>query len=223
MNPYTQCALLSASTLRMLPHILLYLRFKKTIDADLEPYGEGKGSILTFIKVCTRQKVFRNLFYYRLGEYRSVFIKWLMPEDKSLHITCPLIGEGCHLEHTYSTYLNADSIGRNFYCLHLVTLGNGKDGRPTIGDNVLIGPNCQIYTPQHPMDYVARRQSVEAALPVTIGDDTWLCGSVVVCPGVTIGKRCIIAAGSVVTKDIPDDSLAAGNPAVVKRRPVVNK
>ena len=85
MNPYTQCALLSASTLRMLPHILLYLRFRKTIDADLEPYGEGKGGILTFIKVCTRQKVFRNLFYYRLGEYRSVFIKWLMPEDKSLH------------------------------------------------------------------------------------------------------------------------------------------
>ena len=95
----------------MLPHILLYLRFRKTIDADLEPYGEGKGGILTFIKVCTRQKVFRNLFYYRLGEYRSVFIKWLMPEDKSLHITCPSIGEGCHLEHSYSTYLNADSIG----------------------------------------------------------------------------------------------------------------
>lgn len=145
MNPYTQCALLSASTLRMLPHILLYLRFRKTIDADLEPYGEGKGGILTFIKVCTRQKVFRNLFYYRLGEYRSVFIKWLMPEDKSLHITCPSIGEGCHLEHSYSTYLNADSIGRNFYCLHLVTLGNGKDGRPTIGDNVSIYTGSMVF------------------------------------------------------------------------------
>lgn len=67
MNPYTQCALLSASTLRMLPHILLYLRFRKTIDADLEPYGEGKGGILTFIKVCTRQKVFRNLFIIALA------------------------------------------------------------------------------------------------------------------------------------------------------------
>ena len=144
MNPYTQFALLSASTLRMLPHILWYLRFKKTIDADLEPYGEGRGSVLTFIKVCTRQKVFRNLFYYRLGEYRSVFIKWLLPEDKSLHITCPRIGEGCHLEHSYSTYLNADGIGRNFYCLHLVTLGNGRDGRPTIGDNVYIGPSVCI-------------------------------------------------------------------------------
>lgn len=145
MNPYTQCALLSASTLRMLPHILLYLRFRKTIDADLELYGEGKGGILTFIKVCTRQKVFRNLFYYRMGEYRSVFIKWLMPEDKSLHITCPSIGEGCHLEHSYSTYLNADSIGRNFYSLHLVTLGNGKDGRPTIGDNVSIYTGSMVF------------------------------------------------------------------------------
>lgn len=145
MNPYTQFALLSASTLRMLPHILWYLRFKKTIDADLEPYGEGRGSVLTFIKVCTRQKVFRNLFYYRLGEYRSVFIKWLMPEDKSLHITCPHIGSRCHLEHSYSTYLNADSIGRNFYCLHLVTLGNGRGGRPTIGDNVSIYTGSMIF------------------------------------------------------------------------------
>lgn len=145
MNKYTQFALLSASTLRMLPHILWYLRFKATIDADLGPYGEGRGSVLTFIKVCTRQKVFRNLFYYRLGEYRSVFIKWLMPEDPTLHITCPEIGAGCHLEHSYATYLNADKIGRDFYCLHLVTLGNGRDGRPTIGDGVKIFTGATVF------------------------------------------------------------------------------
>lgn len=145
MNPYTQFALLSASTLRMIPHILLYMRFRKTVDEDLSKYGEGSGGVLTFIKVCTRQKVFRNIFYYRLGEYRSVFIKWLLPEDSTLHITCPSIGGGCHLEHTYSTYLNADSIGRNFYCLHLVTLGNGKGGRPTIGDNVSIYTGSMVF------------------------------------------------------------------------------
>lgn len=145
MNIYTQSALLSASTLRMLPHILLYLRFRKTIDADLERYGEGRGGVLTFIKVCTRQKVFRNLFYYRLGEYRSFFIKWLLPAEGSLYITCPQIGSGCHLEHTYSTYLNADSIGRNFYCLHLVTLGNGRGGRPVIGDNVSIYTGATVF------------------------------------------------------------------------------
>ena len=68
------------------------------------------------------------------------------------------------------------------------------------------------------MDYVLRRRSVETAYPITIGEDTWLGGGVVVCPGVTIGKRCVIGAGSVVTKDIPDDCLAAGNPARVIRK-----
>ena len=88
----------------------------------------------------------------------------------------------------------------------------------TIGNHVLIGPNCQLLTPQHPMDYRERRKPVETSYPITIGDDTWLGGGVTVCPGVTIGKRCIIGAGAVVVHDIPDDSLAVGNPAVVKRR-----
>ena len=87
-----------------------------------------------------------------------------------------------------------------------------------IGDNVKIGPCCQLYTPVHPMGHLSRRKPVEKALPISIGDDTWLCGGVVVCPGVSIGRRCIIAAGAVVTKDIPDDSMAAGVPAEVKKR-----
>lgn len=107
-------------------------------------------------------------------------------------------------------------IGRNVFVNYNCIMLDG--GLITIGDNVLIGPNCQIYTPQHPMDHVERRGPVETAYPVTIGEDTWLGGGVIVCPGVTIGRRCIIAAGSVVVRDIPDDSLAAGNPAVVKRR-----
>ncbi|MDO5537089.1 MAG: DapH/DapD/GlmU-related protein, partial [Desulfovibrionaceae bacterium] len=79
------------------------------------------------------------------------------------------------------------------------------------------GPRCQIYTPQHPASYLLRRKTVETARPVTIGEDCWFGAGVIVCPGVTIGDRCIIAAGSVVTHDIPADSLAAGIPAVVKR------
>ena len=139
MNPYTQFALLTASSLRMIPHIAFYLAHKKVVDKDLSRYGEGDGGVVTFIKVCTRQRVFRNLFYYRLGEYRSVFIKWLMPPERTLNIWCPSIGEGCHFEHNYATYLNAESIGDNFYCLQLVTLGNDKNGkRPTIGNNVKI-------------------------------------------------------------------------------------
>lgn len=91
-------------------------------------------------------------------------------------------------------------------------------GLITIGRNTLLGPACQLYTPQHPMNPIARRETKETAFPITIGEDCWLGGGVVVCPGVTIGDRCIIAAGSVVTKDIPSDSLAAGVPAVVKRK-----
>ncbi len=87
----------------------------------------------------------------------------------------------------------------------------------TIGDNTLVGPNVQIYTPHHPIDYAERRGSEEYAYPVVIGNDCWIGGGVVICPGVTIGDRCIIGAGSVVTKDMPDDSLIAGNPAIVKK------
>ena len=88
----------------------------------------------------------------------------------------------------------------------------------TLGRHVKLGPCCKLFTPQHPLDYIERREPQEVARPITIGDDTWLGGNVTVCPGVTIGQRCIIAAGSVVIRDIPDDCLAAGNPAVVKRK-----
>ena len=88
----------------------------------------------------------------------------------------------------------------------------------TLGKNILIGPNVQIYAPIHPYDYTTRATGVEHGEAITIGDDCWIGGGVVICPGVTIGNRCIIGAGSVVVKDIPDDSFAAGNPAIVKKR-----
>ena len=91
-------------------------------------------------------------------------------------------------------------------------------GYITIGAHTLVGPCVQIYTPQHPMDYIERRTPKEYAYPVTIGEDCWIGGGAVICPGVTIGDRCIIGAGSVVTKNIPDDSVAVGNPAKVIRK-----
>lgn len=88
----------------------------------------------------------------------------------------------------------------------------------TIGDYTLIGPNVQIYTPHHPVDYLERRSSKEYSYGVTIGKDCWIGGGAILCPGVTIGDRCIIGAGSVVTKEIPSDSVAVGNPAVIKKK-----
>lgn len=155
MNPYAQAVILSASTLRMLPHIAIYLMKKRKIDADLQKYSADGTGVGAFIKVCTRQRVFRNLFYYRLGEYVSVFIKWLLPPERTLTIWCPEIGEGCHFEHNYATYLNAERIGRDFYCLHLVTLGNDSKGqRPVIGDGVSIYTGATVFGGIHIGDNV---------------------------------------------------------------------
>ena len=82
----------------------------------------------------------------------------------------------------------------------------------TIGDHVLFGPGAQVYTALHPLDATARRSGVESAQPVTIEDDAWIGGGAIVCPGVRIGARSVIGAGSVVTRDIPPDVFAAGNP-----------
>lgn len=86
-----------------------------------------------------------------------------------------------------------------------------------IGSRTLFGPNVQIYTATHPIDPVERTSGLEYAKPIRIGEDVWVGGSAVICPGVTIGNRCVIGAGSVVTKDIPDDVFAAGNPCRVIR------
>ena len=86
------------------------------------------------------------------------------------------------------------------------------DARVSIGNNVFIGPNVSIYTPCHPLDAESRRKGIEWALPVTIGDDVWIGGSATILPGVTIGRGCVIGAGSVVTHDIAPYTMAAGNP-----------
>ena len=91
-------------------------------------------------------------------------------------------------------------------------------GTITIGKNVFIGPFCGFYTANHPLDYKRRNEGLEVALPITIGDNCWFGANVSVMPGVTIGNSCVIAAGSVVTRDLPDNSVAAGVPAVVKKQ-----
>ncbi|MDJ0705542.1 MAG: sugar O-acetyltransferase [Leptolyngbyaceae cyanobacterium MO_188.B28] len=88
----------------------------------------------------------------------------------------------------------------------------------TIGDDVLIAPNVQIYTAYHPTDPAMRITGVEMAEPITIGDNVWLGGGAIICPGVVIRDNAIIGAGSVVTKTIPANSLAVGNPCRVIRQ-----
>ena len=99
----------------------------------------------------------------------------------------------------------------NFNCVVLDVM------KVSIGSRTLFGPNVQIYTATHPINFKERATGLEFAKPIRIGEDVWVGGSVVICPGVTIGNRCVIGAGSVVTKDIPDDVFAAGNPCKVIR------
>lgn len=162
---------------------------------------EIHASLVHAKKVCAR---LRSMTIYD-EDYRQV-IEELIPGIPQSTTICPPF----HCDHGTGIILG-ENVFMNYDCIML------DGGYIRIGKHTLVGPHCQFYTPQHPMDYVERREEKETAYPITIGEDCWLGGNVVVCPGVTIGNRCIIAAGSVVTKDIPDDSLAAGVPAVVKR------
>ena len=104
-------------------------------------------------------------------------------------------------------------IGDNFYAnVGCVIL----DVAPVvIGDNVLLAPNVQLYTATHPVDPQERLTGLEFGQPITIGDNVWLGGGAIVCPGVTIGDHVTVAAGSVVTKDVPAHVLVGGNPAKI--------
>jgi maltose O-acetyltransferase len=99
----------------------------------------------------------------------------------------------------------------NFNCVVLDVM------RVEIGSNVLFGPAVQIYTATHPISATERRTLLEFAKPVSIGSDVWVGGGAIICPGVSVGERSVIRAGSVVTRTIPADVFAAGNPCRVIR------
>ena len=107
------------------------------------------------------------------------------------------------------------SVGDNFYAnYNLIIL----DVAPvTIGNNVFIAPNVAIYTAGHPLHAKPRNAMLEYGIPMSIGDDVWIGGNAVICPGANIGSRSVIGAGSVVTRDVPEGVLAAGNPCRVIR------
>lgn len=139
-------------------------------------------------------------------EKRKEILKKLIPDT----------GEGLWLQPPFycdygSNIHVGDKVFFNFNCVILDVM------QVKIGSRTLFGPNVQIYTATHPMSFRERAAGLEYARPVTIGEDVWVGGSAIICPGVTIGDRSVIGAGSVVTRDIPSDVFAAGNPCRVIR------
>lgn len=116
----------------------------------------------------------------------------------------------------YCDYGSNIEVGKNcFINYNCVILDNAK---VKLGDNCLIAPNVSIYTAGHTLHPDARSLGYEYGIEITVGDNVWIGGNVVICPGVHIGNNVVIGAGSVVTKDIPDWSFAAGNPCQVIRK-----
>ncbi len=111
-----------------------------------------------------------------------------------------------YCDYGFNTQLG-DNVYMNFNCC-ILDVSIVK-----IGDNTMLGPNVQIYTATHPLEYKARNSGLEFAKPITIGNNVWVGGNATICPGVTIGNNVVIGAGSVVTKSFPDNVFIAGNPA----------
>ncbi len=106
--------------------------------------------------------------------------------------------------------------GENFFANYGLTILDV--GKVTFGNNVQIAPNVSIYTAGHPIHPVSRNSGYEYGIPITIGNNVWIGGNAVILPGVIIGDNAVIGAGSVVTKDIPDNVIAAGNPCRIIRK-----
>ncbi|ABX80666.1 sugar O-acetyltransferase [Acholeplasma laidlawii] len=166
--------------------------------------GEELGKI--------RDNMLDKLYQYNHAHYnnhklRDELIKEILGGYKDkLKITPPV----------YFDYGKHTFVGKNFYanfdCIFLDV------NTITIGDNVMFGPRVGLYTAGHPIDKDVRITGLEYGLPITIGNNVWIGGNVVVMPGVHIGDNTIIGSGSVVTKDIPSDVIAAGNPCKVIRK-----
>ncbi len=107
-------------------------------------------------------------------------------------------------------------LGDNFFANHNLTILDCA--KVSFGDNCFIAPNCSFYTAGHPICVSERNSGIEYAKPITVGNNVWIGGNVVVLPGVTIGDNSVIGAGSVVTHDIPECVIAAGNPCRILRK-----
>ncbi len=172
------------------------LPYKAWLDGLAEERLENKKKIYEF----------NNLPPERWSESSDLLKKIFGKTGKTLHVEAPF-----HCDYGYNI-----EVGENFYAnYNLVILDVGK---VIIGKNVQIAPNVSIYTAGHPVHPDSRNSGYEYGIDITIGDNVWIGGSTSVMPGVRIGNNVVIGGGSVVTRDLPDDVIAVGNPCRVVRK-----
>lgn len=159
----------------------------------------------------------RELFNERIkakklcAEYNAVECNDFQKRERILDRLVALRGENTVIEpNFFCDYGYNIVIGDNFYANHNLVILDCADIE--FGNNVFIGPNCGFYAAEHPIDANLRNQGLESAKPIKVGSNVWIGGGVTVIGGVTIGDNVVIGAGSVVTKDIPSNCVAVGNP-----------
>ena len=175
--------------------MLAGLPYKAWMDGLSQERMENKKKIYAF----------NQLGPDRVGEKEKLLKEILGKTGKHVHIEAPF-----HCDYGYNI-----EVGENFFAIYNFTVLDV--GKVRIGANAQIAPNVSIYTAGHPVHPDSRNSGYEYGIGITIGDNVWIGGNVCILPGVTIGNNVVIGAGSVVTKDIPDNVIAAGNPCKIIR------
>lgn len=170
-------------------------------------YDPMDSEVATFQVTCMEKLYDYNMTHPSEGERRFSMLKEMFAE----------IGEGCYIEPPLHSNFGGHHVhfGKNVYANYNLTLVD--DTHIYVGDNTMFGPNVVLATAGHPIVPELRSRGLQYNMPIRIGRNCWLGAGVIVLPGVTIGDNVVIGAGSIVTKDIPSNVVAVGNPCKVLR------
>jgi len=189
----------------------------KPVPGGMTEQEKAEAGLLYNPNETDEMKAFRFTVQDAICEYNRLKPSQVQERRDFLSKIFGKIGRKCNILPPFRCdYGFRIEVGENFFANYNFIVLDGNYVR--IGDNVWIAPNVGIYAAGHPLDVEDRIGGEEYAFPVTIGDNVWIGGGVTIIGGVTIGKNAVVAAGSVVIRDVPPDTLVAGNPARVVRK-----
>ena len=189
----------------------------KPVPGGMTEQEKAEAGLLYNPNTTDEMKAFRFKIQDALCDYNRLKPSQVQERRDFLAKIFGKIGEQCNILPPFRCdYGFHIEVGENFFANYNFIVLDGNYVR--IGDNVWIAPNVGIYAAGHPLDVEDRIGGEEYAFPVTIGDNVWIGGGVTIIGGVTIGRNAVVAAGSVVIRDVPPDTLVAGNPARVIRK-----